>query len=692
MTERLARACSRHPRRTFAAWGCVVLLALAAVALLLQGLTTDAHVTGHPESERAASLIQNGFPVDPRDRVTEVAVIRSARYTVDQPQFKALRRADRSGCPARDSRREARPASRPCASKDGHALAIPFALGSDGDAKPVVNAVRQADRSPDFAVTVSGLHTINDDFNTLSESDLRSGELRYGLPAALIILLLVFGAVVAGLVPLAMAIVSILVGMGLVAVLSQAFDLSVFIVNMLVGMGLALGIDYSLFVISRYREERGRGLEQDDAIAAAGATASRAVLFSGSAFVVALFGMLLVPTTIMRSLAAGAIVVGVVSVAAALTLLPALLGAVGDGINRGRVPFFGGASLERKNPEGRIWRAIVDRVLRHPAISLAISVTVLVVIASPVLGLKIGASGVATLPDRLESKQGYLVQQRLFPNLDPSPARIVASGASQPAVRQAFTRLRARLAADPRFGPGQLLRSPDGQVELLNVPLRGDPVGKQAVASVRDLRRQILPQAFASTGAKPLVGGRTAENVDYFDAVTNPAPMVFAFVLGLSLILLTIAFRSVVVALHGDRAQPALGRRRVRAARARVRARRRHAAARLPAGRRDRRLGAALPLLGAVRALDGLPGLPAQPDQGALRPARRHLGGRRVRRRLDRADHHRRRADHRRGLLGLRGRRPGDVPADGLRHRRRAAARRDGDPVGRAAVDDAAAR
>jgi RND superfamily putative drug exporter len=116
-------------------------------------------------------------------------------------------------------------------------------------------------------------------------------------------------------------------------------------------------------------------------------------------------------------------------------------------------------------------------------------------------------------------------------------------------VRRAFTRLRARLAVDPRFGPGQLLRSPDGEVELLNVPLRGDPVGKQAVASVRDLRHRILPQAFAGTGAKPLVGGRTAENVDYFDAVTNPAPMVFAFVLGLSLILLTIAFRSVVVAL-----------------------------------------------------------------------------------------------------------------------------------------------
>jgi RND superfamily putative drug exporter len=126
---------------------------------------------------------------------------------------------------------------------------------------------------------------------------------------------------------------------------------------------------------------------------------------------------------------------------------------------------------------------------------------------------------------------------------------VVASGASSTAVQGAFTRLRARLAADPRFGPGQLLRSPGGQVELLNVPLRGDPVGKEAVAAVRDLRHRIIPETFAATGVKPLVGGKTAENVDYFDAVTNPAPIVFAFVLGLSLILLTIAFRSVVVAL-----------------------------------------------------------------------------------------------------------------------------------------------
>ena len=161
---------------------------------------------------------------------------------------------------------------------------------------------------------MTGEGTLDHDFNELSQHDLKSGELQVGLPAALVILLLVFGAVVAGLVPLLMAIVSIVVALGLCALLAEAFTLSVFFVNMLTGMGLALGIDYSLFVVSRYREERADGRAELDAIAAAGATASRAVLFSGSVFVIALSGMLLVPSNVMKSLAVAAIAVGIVSV------------------------------------------------------------------------------------------------------------------------------------------------------------------------------------------------------------------------------------------------------------------------------------------------------------------------------------------------------------------------------------------
>jgi RND superfamily putative drug exporter len=347
----------------------------------------------------------------------------------------------------------------------------------------------------------------------------------------LIILLLVFGAIVAGLIPLLMAIVSIVVALGLVALLSQQFELSIFIVNMLTGMGLALGIDYSLFVISRYREERAGGRGPDPAISAAGATASRAVLFSGSAFVVALLGMLIVPTTIMRSLAAGAILVGIVSVAAALTLLPALLGLLHDRVDSLRIPFVG----RRGNAEGRFWGAIIDRVLRRPGLSLALATLALLAAAVPAFGLEIGASGVSTLPDDLASKRGYEALQRDFPSSGTDPMLVVAESAD----RAMFVELRSELAADPRFGEGAL-RSANG-VTLLSVPVRGDEIADEAVAAVRAVRERLPDDVY--------VGGTTSENIDYFDAVTDPAPLVFAFVLGLTLVLLTVAFRSIAVAL-----------------------------------------------------------------------------------------------------------------------------------------------
>ena len=357
-----------------------------------------------------------------------------------------------------------------------------------------------------------------------------------------------FGAVVAGLVPLLMAIVSIIVALGLSALLAQQFELSVFLVNMLTGMGLALGIDYSLFVVSRYREERAQGRDELAAIEASGATASRAVLFSGSVFVVAMFGMLLVPNSIMRSLAVGAILVGIVSVVAALTLLPAVLGLLGDRVNALRIPLIGRGALQASNPEGRFWGAIVRRVLRRPGLSLALSTALLLALAMPVFRMDTGTSGVSALPDRFVSKQGFLALERDFPGATTDPAEIVVQNASATGVAPALERLRARLAADPRFGEGELAQSADDEVALLSVPVRGDPSSTQATDAVGELRSEIVPQMFAGTNAEVLVGGTSSENIDYFDSVIGPAPYVIAFVLLLTFVLLTVVFRSIVVA------------------------------------------------------------------------------------------------------------------------------------------------
>jgi RND superfamily putative drug exporter len=312
-------------------------------------------------------------------------------------------------------------------------------------------------------------------------------------------------------------------------------------------MGLALGIDYSLFVVSRYREERNLGLAKEDAIGHTGATASRAVLFSGSTFVIALLGLFIVPTSIMRSLALGAILVGIVSVIAALTLLPAVLSAFGDRVNSLPVPYAGRGLGKVETAEGKFWRRIIEAVLRRPALSLVLSAGFLIALAIPTFGLHTGANGVSTLPDNLPSKQGYVLLQRAFPAANPEPVRIVAVGGSAATVHQDLVRLESRLKAEGSFGAGTIQTSPSG-VALLTAPVRGDPVGGSAVGAVRDLRSNVIPTVFSGSGAKVYVGGDTAENVDYFDAVSHPTPYVLLFVLGLSFVLLTIAFRSIMVA------------------------------------------------------------------------------------------------------------------------------------------------
>ncbi len=550
LTERLARASARRPRRTFAFWGVAVLVALGLVATSLHGLSSQGKVVGNPESTKAKHTIARAFPGVVPSEKQDVIVVTSSRYDVGSPQFRAFGARLVAALHTTGEVRNARPVA---VSRDRHSALVSVQIRSDSGAGPVEQAVEHANGGA-FEVGITGYHSTGYDFGKQSQTDLEQGELAFGLPAALVVLVLVFGALVAGLVPVLMAILSIVVALGLVALLSLEFSLSIFIVNMLTGMGLALGIDYSLFVVSRYREERALGLAKEEAIARSGATASRAVLFSGSTFVVALIGMFIVPTSIMRSLALGAILVGIVSVAAALTLLPALLSLVGDRVDALRVPILGRNLGRADAVEGRFWQRIVELVLRRPAVTLAVAVAAMLAAASPIFGLHIGANGVSTLPSSLPSKQGYVLLQRAFPVQNPEPVRIVVVGGDPAVVARDLMQLNRRLAAEGSFGPGKIQTSPVPEPDRLNVslltsPVVGDPVGGAAVTAVRDLRARVIPSVFHGSGAQVYVGGMTADNVDYFDAVTNPTPYVLLFVLGLSFILLTIAFRSIVVAL-----------------------------------------------------------------------------------------------------------------------------------------------
>ena len=552
MTEKLAVGSSRRPSLALAGWGLAFVAAIAVTAAFLgDALEGDEEVTSATESRRADELASVRFAGERGRDPSEVVVVRSPGATVDEPRFERQVRTiagllQLAGATQVTTFYDT--GERRLVSRDRDATGMLVALGPDAedDIEGVVEAVQAADGRDGFEAAITGEVTLDADFSTLAEEDLQNGELEFGLPAALVVLLIVFGSMVAGLIPLLMALVSITVALALLALVGQAFPLSVFATNMLTGMGLALGIDYSLFVLSRFREERLHGHEKVDAIATVGATAGRAVLFSGIAFTLAMVGLLLVPHTIMRSLAAGAIVAGLVSVSAALTLLPALLGLLGDRVNALRLPLFGRAAGREESP---FWSRAVHGVSRRPLVSLVLATAVLLAMAAPVLGLRSGEAGVSTLPDRLPAKQGYLALNDEFPGETTEPVGIVVDGdAASPAVRNGIARLRERLADEDLLGRVQSETNRAGDLTVLTIPIRGDPLGQGAVDAVRELRGEHVPGAFPDGGAEVLVGGDTAESIDESDAMSDWLAPVFAFVLGLSLVLLTVAFRSIVVA------------------------------------------------------------------------------------------------------------------------------------------------
>src|SRR5918995_2050172 len=555
MTEQLAVASSRRPWATVAIWLVALVAAIGITAAFLgDALSGDEEITSDTESRRADDLRFERFAPErgrPGRGVSEVVVVRSATATVDEPRLERRVTAlaaelKQEGATGVTSFYDA--GERRLVSEDRGATALLVTLGRDAedDIEDVVETVQRADENDGFDSAITGEFTLDDDFSTQAGEDLKNGELGFGLPAALIVLLIVFGSLVAGLVPLLMAIVAITIALALLALVGQAFPLSVFATNMLTGMGLALGIDYSLFGLSRYREERLHGREKLEAIAAVGGTASRAVLFSGIAFTLAMVGLLLVPHTIMRSLAAGAIVAGLVSVAAALTLLPALLGLLGDRVNALRIPFFGRTATREQSP---FWSRMVRAVMRRPLTSLVLATAILLAMAAPVLGLRSGEAGVSTLPDRLPAKQGSLALNAAFPDETTEPVEIVIDGdAASPAVRGGIQRVRERLASEDLFGRAELETNRADDLTVLTVPVRGDPLGQEAVDAVRELRTDHVPHAFPDRGVEVLVAGDTAESIDESDTMSHWLPIVFSFVLGLSFVLLTIAFRSLVVA------------------------------------------------------------------------------------------------------------------------------------------------
>jgi RND superfamily putative drug exporter len=553
LTGKLADVCARHPWWTLGCWLVLVGVALVVGSGLNGVLTDQQGISVETESIRADNLIE--------ERLTgttpaqEFVVVEAENLTISDPQFAKVLGDLVSSLRGLDT------VTSVVSALDGIpglvsadktiALAVAVLAGDPDDAvdsaKPLVEAVKATDGIEGFRAAAIGNGSISGEFITLAEETLVRGEI-LGIPAAIVILILVLGAVVAAGVPLIVAAISIVVAFGLSALIGRVFELSFFVVNMIMMIGLAVGIDYTLFIVQRYREERARGRDVHAAVVRAADTATRAVMFSGITVVIALLGLMYMPDNIMRSLGIGAIVAVVATGLAATTALPAILRLLGDRVNRLKVPFASKAHYHEGG--GRIWHRITRAVTARPIVSVVLATSVLLAAAFSLLTMKTGENFVESLPEGSDSVYAWQTVNREFDTgAFTTPIVIAADDVSDPTIAAAADSLVTTLAADPGYGDVTKRVAPAGDLLVLDAVSKLDPSTVEGREALVTLRHDLIPAAFAGVDAEVVVSGNAAYMLDYSQLIGSRSPVIIAFVLALSFILLMMIFRSIVVPL-----------------------------------------------------------------------------------------------------------------------------------------------
>ncbi|HEX7103801.1 MAG TPA: MMPL family transporter [Nitrolancea sp.] len=566
-TAGLARRSARHPWRVVAIWLVILALGVVAATGLGNALSSDVNLTNSPDSVKGKDLLDARF--NGSAAVTETVIVQSKTMTVDDPAFEqqvkstessllGLKGLVSSASSYYDAKAAGLPQANAMVSADRHTTLIPVSLGADDSyandhANEYMDTINKLNGNGFQVLTVGDVST-NHEFTKISEKDLAKAE-TIVLPITILILIVVFGALLAAAVPLVLSVFAIVVALGLTALVGRALDLSLYVENMIFMIGFAVGIDYALFIISRYREERSHGIEKIDAITASGRTASKAVLFSGLTVVVALSGMLLMPSTIFHSLGIGAVLVVVSAVVAMLTLVPALLSLLGDRINWPRrikydtVAVSSADRFDEESIRSGFWGSLTHAILRRPAIAATIAIILLGAAAIPFFQLNRGMSGVDTLP-KSNVKTAYEILNNQFSAGRLAPYEIVVDAQKSSASEAAIGRLTAAIGQDKAFEPNPSVEWNKGNnLALVKVTYTGDANSDGAYTTLDNLRSTIIPTAFQGTQANVYVTGATAFNHDFFKVVDKYTPVIFIWVLGLSFLLLLVAFRSIIVPL-----------------------------------------------------------------------------------------------------------------------------------------------
>ena len=411
------------------------------------------------------------------------------------------------------------------------------------DVPALVDHLRQD--HPDLTILPLNNTLANDEISELVNSDL-DGSLRLTIPLTFAILLIAFGAVVAAIVPLVLAVTALLAAFGTLGLYSQLVDpVSPYASQLIVLIGLAVAVDYSLFMITRYRTERRHGKTRHAAIETSSSTAGRAVFFSGLAVMISIAGLFLLDEPLFTSMAIGTIAVVFIAVVGSLTFLPATLAILGDGLNRGRLPIIG---HDRPEATG-MWSSLVRFAMRRPAIVAVLIAATLLVAASPVSRLHIGRTDFSAFPDTLESVQAVNLMTERWPEGSTLQLEVVVTEADESETQAAMADLVPELLAIDGLGePATTRYSADGSVGLVSVVMSGNENDLANRAIVDEVRTRVVPALFGDLdGVRALVTGDAAYTKDTTDFYASGLPVVIAFVLGLSFVLLLLAFHSIVI-------------------------------------------------------------------------------------------------------------------------------------------------
>ena len=528
---RLGGFAADHVRTVLIVWA-IVAVALAAFAPKIEtALSGAGWQADGSESVQARTLIQRSFAGQSSSAL--VVVVHSSSVTTSAPEFQRtiLSVERRLGADERVASVQ-RPRPGATVSPDGHTAIV--TAGAKGGPTAMVAAADElksklkAAGTPLVAVSLTGSPGMWSDFNTANKAAMKKSEL-LSWPVTMAIIVLAFGSLVAAGLPLLLTILGLVASAGLLSLLTHGFDISIWAMNFALMFSLALGIDYALFIVHRFRGAFfGSRLDVRDAVAVTMDTAGKAVLFSGLTVLVSLSAVLLVPSPAFRSTALGIIVSVVFVLAATLTLLPAVLAKLGPKVNALSLPWV--HSGEHRSPRSALWG---ERLWRHAHVFGPVAALVLVLLALPILGLKTGMPSIKVVPETDGSRIGYEQIQHAFGAGAPGALQIAAPRRQAAAVAAAARR-------DP--GVARVLgpQAGAGGLALMQAIPNADPSSRAAGATI-DRLRAALPSG-------TLVGGQAAENHDLARALRQKTPVLVGVVLTLGFLLLLVAVRAPLIA------------------------------------------------------------------------------------------------------------------------------------------------